>query len=106
MSEDAHQLPGDELRAAAMERDGGRCRYLDVAGNLCSLPTTSANPLEMAHLQGKQSGGSRHRNVLDNVVMLCRYHHDWLDGRLMSGRRQESEAALRAMTHIYWEGRR
>ena len=106
MSEDAHVLKGNELRAAAVERDGHRCRFSDEDGGDCSLPLTAVNPLEMAHLHGKQMGGSKYRNTLANVVMLCKYHHDWLDGRLIAGRRRENEAAVRKMTGIYWEGRR
>jgi predicted restriction endonuclease len=101
MSEDAHQLRGDQLRAAAIERDGHRCRF-----PTCELPLTAVNPLEMAHLHGKQMGGSRYRNVIDNVVMLCKHHHDWLDGRLISGRQHENEILLRDATGIHWEDRR
>lgn len=53
--------------------------------------------LEMAHLKGVGMGGSRHRDELDNVAILCQYHHDWLDGRMLpNGRRYENEQVLRA----------
>ena len=86
-----------ELRAEAIERDGQWCRFPE-----CEL-TRAANPLEMAHLKGAGSGGSKYRDHIDNVVMLCKFHHDWLDGRLNKGRRFENEIILREVTGIRWE---
>lgn len=86
------------LREAALERANGRCEFPD-----CTLPRPK---LEMAHLHGKQMGGSRFRNVLDNVAMLCKHHHDWLDGVLLKGRRFENEMVLRAALSREWKERR
>ena len=48
-------------------------------------------------------GGSPSRNDPDNVALLCEYHHDLLDGRLVAGRRYETaellKAYLRAIGH-------
>jgi hypothetical protein len=72
------------LRDAAMMRDGGCC----WPG--CRLPRTDAwgyenNPLEMAHLTHRGMGGSKYANRLENVAMLCKTHHDALDGRTALG---------------------
>jgi len=69
------------LRDEVFARDGS-CRWPG-----CVLPTTDAwgyehNPLEMAHLVHRGMGGSRERNTLANVVVLCRAHHALLDGRV------------------------
>jgi hypothetical protein len=38
----------------------------------------------MAHLEQSSQGGP---DTLDNVVMLCKWHHDVLDNRVVKGRR-------------------
>ncbi len=63
------------LREQALERDQ-RCRWPS-----CDRATDYANPLEMAHLHHRGMGGSVEVNTLDEVVMLCRIHHNCLDGR-------------------------
>jgi len=96
-----------ELREAAMIRAGHRCEFPpqwhDGKWQRCDMPL----PLEMAHLKGSGMGGSKYRDVLNNVGMLCRYHHDWLDGRhLPNGRRLENEIVLRAYWERPWDERR
>ena len=86
------------LRAQALERAGRRCEWPD-----CALP----GPLEMAHLAGSGMGGSKYRDTISNVTILCKTHHDWLDGRLLpNSRRFENEDLLRAWLHREWAGRR
>jgi hypothetical protein len=36
----------------------------------------------MAHIYGKRMGGSAAEDRLDRVALLCRWHHDILDGRI------------------------
>ena len=81
-----------------MVRAGHRCEFPD-----CEMPL----PLEMAHLKGSGMGGSKHRDVLNNVAMLCRHHHGWLDGALLAnGRRFENEQLMRAYLVRPWTERR
>lgn len=81
--------PRKRLREKAIERAGGRCEF-----PACRTPRPR---LEMAHLRGSGAGGSRYRDDLENVAMLCTEHHDWLDGRLSPNmRRFDNEAVLRA----------
>lgn len=83
-----------ELRTAAIERSGGRCEFPGCG---------TRNRLEMAHLRGSGAGGSRYRDDLENVAMLCVPHHDWLDGRVLpSGRRFENELVLRFALRRFW----
>jgi hypothetical protein len=42
-------------------------------------------------------GGSKEANTLDNVIMLCRYHHDLFDGRTHEGLKRELAALLRTL---------
>ncbi len=65
-----------ELRAEALERDRG-CRWPGCTYDIDDFQ----NRLEMAHLTHRGMGGSEEANTLDNVVSLCRRHHDCLDGR-------------------------
>ena len=89
-----------DLREAAMERAGGRCEFPS-----CATPMPR---LEMAHLIGSGMGGSRYRDVLDNVAMLCaQLHHPWLDGGIIpNARRFENEMILRAYLDRPWDDRR
>ncbi len=68
-----------------MARAGGLCEY---AG--CFEPAE-----EMAHLEGTGMGGRESADVLDEVAMLCKYHHDLLDGRTHKGLRREHGRLLR-----------
>ena len=88
-----------ETYDAAMER----------AGYVCEFPgcTFVRLRLEVAHLLGKQAGGSKYRDVLENLIVLCTAHHDLLDGRMMpNGRRFEMEMLFRAAVGRHWKERR
>ncbi len=88
-----------ELYDAVIERAGGRCEFPD-----CSYPRPR---LEVAHLHGKQAGGSRFRDDLDNLAALCTAHHDWLDCQPTPNmRRFENEMILRACLDREWKERR
>jgi len=88
-----------ELRDAAIERAGGKCEF-----PLCDYPRPK---LELAHLKGSGMGGSRYRDDLQNVAVLCKPHHDWLDCRSTPNmRRFENEAVLRAAIDRPWTDRR
>jgi len=62
-----------ELRAQTVERSGGVCEW-----SRCT-----AHGKELAHIRGLGMGGNPDltRDVLANVMFLCVYHHDLLDGR-------------------------
>lgn len=66
-------LPLGELRRQCFERDRLKCQWPKC--------DTHYPILEMAHLTHRGMGGAPSRNVLSNVVTLCRYHHGILDGR-------------------------
>jgi hypothetical protein len=79
------------------------------AGGVCEFPGCSArrHDLEMAHLKGSGMGGSKYRDVIENVAMLCREHHGWLDGTPTPNmRRFDNEQVLRAALGREWAGRR
>jgi len=81
-----------DLRQQRGEVDGWSCRW----GN-CELQLDPyRNPLEMAHLQGRGMGGRKSANELENVVMLCRFHHTILDGDLSADRKFETRRLLAA----------
>ncbi len=68
-----------------MERDAGMCQWPG-----CGV----TSGLQMAHLVHRGMGGSPKANVLSNVVMLCLFHHDILDGRSEKGRRHAVQTLL------------
>ncbi len=79
-----------ELSAHVRARDR-ICRW-----PYCSYPVTTINPLECAHLNHRGMGGSKNANRPDNAVLLCKHHHDILDGRTTQGRRLEIAILLAA----------
>lgn len=88
--------PGElaALRLQAFDRDQG-CRWPS-----CDRAVDYANPLEMAHLHHRGMGGSVEVNTLDEVVMLCRIHHNCLDGRTGLGiLRRELNEMLKYVVH-------
>ena len=83
-----------DLRDAALERAEGRCEF--------PACTYKRPQLEMAHMKAIGLGGSKTADVLDNVAMLCKQHHDWLDCRITANmRRFENEEILRAVLGRY-----
>lgn len=85
-----------ELRSLVFERDGYSCVWPS-----CTLLLTEANPLQLAHLNHRGMGGSKHANTLDNAVALCAFHHDVFDGRQGQGKtRTELAHMLRVVVGI------
>lgn len=65
------------LREIAMERANARCEWAFCGDNKW---------LELAHIQGIGMGGNKNRKFdIDNVAILCKYHHDIYDGRRNNG---------------------
>ena len=75
-----------ELRKDRLEVDGHQCRW---------PAAWHEGPLQMAHLEQSSQGGA---DTIDNVVMLCRWHHDVLDNRAnLKGRRTAIMELLREL---------
>ena len=71
-----------------------RRKRLELAGFRCEWPICDKwEPLEMAHLTQLSQGGP---DTIDNVCMLCNFHHDILDNRLVHGRRAAVVMLLQA----------
>ncbi len=66
--------PGEQ-RVLVLARDG-RCVWPG-----CVFEISTINPLECAHLKHRGMGGGESRNNPENAVILCKLHHDVLDGR-------------------------
>ena len=60
--------PNTAMRRAARERDKCRCRF----------PGCESRRVDLHHIQYWSSGG---RTKLDNLVSLCRYHHQLVHDR-------------------------
>lgn len=78
-----------ELRIQALARDG-RCVWCAVTGQ----KTDRSDVLESAHLRGIGAGGRKSGDTLENLITLCRWHHDLLDGRSHSSQRFEVAGLL------------
>lgn len=66
-----------ELRAYLVERSGHICEW-PTGRPLTGEPHAGE---EMAHIEGTGLGGRASSDTPGNVIFLCRYHHDILDGR-------------------------
>ena len=76
-----------EIRKEAMQRAKGRCEWA-----YCN----DDKWLELAHIQGIGMGGNKKRKYdIDNVCILCKYHHDIYDGRTISLAKKEYRALLK-----------
>lgn len=92
-----------ELYELVMERARGRCEIPWCA--------TKRPKLEVAHLKGKQMGGSKFRDVPENLIVLCKEHHDILDGRadlmkLTFSMQHERTMLFRASVGRWWDDQR
>lgn len=65
-----------KLREACLKRDGYRCRALLPSGQQCNREDPSGKDLRAHHVVGLKEGGANH---LDNLVTLCRRHHDAIE---------------------------
>jgi len=86
-------------REMRSERRGAlRERAMARAAGLCEWAECGAQAAHMAHIEGIGRGGdpTGKRDDLDNVAMLCVYHHDLLDGRTAKMRLREIEVLLKA----------
>lgn len=82
-----------DLRASVLARDVS-CRWPGCSHH--------DEPLEMAHLQHRGMGGSKAANSMSNTLMLCKTHHDCLDGRTGLGTlRFELNEMLKHAAHIH-----
>lgn len=68
-----------DLREQALERDGYQCAWPGC---------DHGEWLEMAHIHPIGMGGRKSADRIDNVWMLCKYHHDHFDGRVPQKQRE------------------
>ena len=83
-----------KMRLIALERANNRCEWPDCHNVNYKL--------EMAHILGIGMGG---RNKVDkydpnNVVILCKLHHDIFDGRTISLAKKEYRKLLQS--YLYY----
>lgn len=57
-------------------------------GSRCAMPGCTDSWTDPAHIEGSGSGGRRSTYSIENMVGLCRYHHDVFDGRDLAGRQR------------------
>lgn len=70
---------------------------LDRANHSCEWPKCySKEWLELAHIIGIGMGGrnKKEKYDLENVVILCKFHHDIYDGRTISMAKKEYRTLL------------
>ncbi len=66
------------MREVALKRANYACEWAYCTDNKW---------LELAHIQGIGMGGSKKRKFnMNNVAILCKWHHDIYDGRQSSGK--------------------
>lgn len=69
----------NEVRRALWKRSGGRCEFFSEAGFRC------ANTAQDPHHKGGRVGPGAH--TLDNLMHVCRTHHDWIGDHPEEARR-------------------
>jgi hypothetical protein len=74
------------LRIYLIERHGHRCCW--------PVTCTSTDSIQLAHLSSRGAHPDLKYDI-NNLLLLCKYHHDILDGRVVHGRRYEMADLLR-----------
>ena len=78
-----------------------RQMVFDRANDFCEWPKCHQPAEELAHLEPRGMGGRPSVDRADNLMALCGFHHDILDGRTHAGLRR---AMLDLLTHIIAPG--
>jgi hypothetical protein len=81
-----------------------RAILADWTGNRCQWPNCDegGSPLQLAHVFGVGMGGRPSADTIDNVALLCKYHHDLLDGRTHINLRYELAQLLNSYLATGW----
>lgn len=84
-----------ELRLQALEKSNNKCEWPEC--------TNYDKWLEMAHIKGIGMSGrnKKEKYDLDNVIILCKLHHDIYDGRTISLAKKEWRILLKS--YLYYE---
>ena len=83
----------NEIRELALRRAGDRCEWANCGNK---------SWLELAHIQGIGMGGSKKLKLdINNVTILCKYHHDIYDGRSHRNTKKEYRELLRGYLNRY-----
>ena len=92
-----HMSRRSELRAAVIERSGGRCEW-----SRCTSPGE-----QLAHIRGLALGGNPDgtRDVIGNVMWACLFHHHMLDGRIRMKLWEVESLLIEIIAHRYSYGR-
>jgi predicted restriction endonuclease len=80
-----------------------RTQALERADYMCEWPECYTKEwLELAHIVGIGMGGRDNKTKydLDNVVILCKMHHDIYDGRTISMAKKEYRQLLKS--YLYY----
>ena len=75
---------------------GLREAVLALQGPLCIMPGCSDPWVDRAHIEPSGMGGRPSLANGENLVGLCRYHHDIFDGRSMAGRQRMLRVLMRS----------
>ena len=74
-------------RPVGVDRRDLRAEAEKIDGRGCVWPNCRTVGEQLAHLRGVGAGGRPSADTLSNVALLCRFHHDLLDGRSHAGLR-------------------
>ncbi len=79
-----------------------REQVVDRAAGVCEWSACGQAGAHMAHIEGSGRGGDPTgvRDALSNVVFLCVYHHDLLDGRTKVFRLREIQELLKELVEL------
>lgn len=77
-----------------------RAQVLNTDGPSCAWAFCRSQGEEMAHIHGIGMGGRASADTLENACLLCRSHHDLLDGRSHHKLRYEMGELLRGYMRL------
>lgn len=85
-----------KIRLEALKRARYKCEWADC---------NESEWLELAHIIGIGYGGmnAKIKYDINNVCMLCKYHHDIFDGRNTKGTKRAMNQLLGAYMKLRWK---
>ena len=95
----------DSAERLAVLSDSLNDQMLTLQGPACLLPDCTDPWVDKAHIEPSGMGGQPSLSNPENLVGLCRYHHDVFDGRELHGRQRMLRTLMRFAAAVIRERR-
>lgn len=78
-------------------------RAMKLVITWCEWPGCRAHGfMDPAHIRARGQGGGRRKDTFENILMLCRTHHDLYDHQLGQSRERQASLQQIALSRAAW----